>query len=127
MSDGKHKDMSTIIFISTSAEDQMRSCETLNNACIADERCKHKIFFRPIMQNVFQWISGARDKEDGDILLGCHEILYLPAHREAEIARLEETKNVVLKKNSMCFVGKDDTKVKKLVDWLLEETEEIKL
>ena len=121
-----HKDMSTIIFFSTSAEDQVRSCEVLNNACIADERCKHKIFFRPIMTNVFQWISGAKD-EKGEILLGCHEILYLPAPREEEIARLERTKNVVLKKNSMCIVGKDDTKVKKLIDWLLEETEEIEL
>ena len=124
--DAVHKPMSTIIFISTSAQDQMRSCETLNNACIADERCKHKIFFRPIMQNMFQWISGAKD-EEGNVLFGCHEILYLPSTREDDIARLEATKNVVLKKNSMCFVGNDETKVKRLIDWLLEETEEINL
>lgn len=125
----EHKPMSTIIFISTSSEDHLRSLETLNNACNADERCAHKIFFRPIMQNVFQWISGAKD-EEGKPLLGCHEVLYLPSSREVEIARLEATKNVVIKTNSMCIVGDNDkkkNKVKKLIDWLLEETEDIKL
>ena len=60
------------------------------------------------------------------IPIGCHEILYLPANRKEEIERLERTKNVVLKKNSMCFVNKEE-KIKKLINWLLEETEEIKL
>jgi len=130
--DGEQKEMKTIIFITTSPEDQVKSCETLNNACIADERCKHKIFFRPIMQNMFQWISGHRLDKDagGNVVLGNHEILYIPAHRELEITRLEQTKNVVLKINCMCFVGDNDQKklkVKKIIDWLLEETEEIRL
>ena len=128
MSDAVEKPMSTIIFISTSAEDQVKSCETLNNACNADERCQHRIFFRPVMPNIFQWVSGT--VEDGKIVLGCREIIYLPANRRTEIARLEMTKNVVLNINCMCFVGDNDKKqkkVKKIVDWLLEETEEIKL
>lgn len=123
--DAVHKDMSTIIFFSTSAQDHVKSLETLNNACIADERCKHRVFFRPLMTNVYQFINGNLDDE-GKPLLGCREILYLPSTRQDEIERLERTKNVTLKINSMCFVNKEE-KIKKLIDWLLEETEEIEL
>ena len=123
----EQKEMKTIIFTSASPENHLKSCETLNNACLADERCKHHIFFRPVMTNVFQWINGNKTADGKDVVLGNHEILYLPANKTEEIARLERTKNVVLKKNCMCFVGKDDTKVKNLINWLLEKTEEIEL
>ena len=125
-----HKDMSTIIFFSTSSDDHLKSIETLVEALRADGRCEHKICFRPITQNFYQILQGALDDDGHMQPIGCHEILYLPANRKEEIERLERTKNVVLKINSMCFVGNNDKKkhkIKKLINWLLEETEEIKL
>ena len=125
-----HKDMSTIIFFSTSSEDHIKSIETLVEALRADGRCEHKICFRPITLNFYQILRGELDDDGNMQPIGCHEILYLPVNRTEEIARLERTKNVVLKINSMCFVGDNDKKkhkVKKIIDWLLEETEEINL
>lgn len=125
-----HKDMSTIIFFSTSSDDLVKSVDTLVEALRADGRCEHKICFRPITQNFFQFIRGELDDDGVMQPIGCHEILYLPSIREAEIERLERTKNVVLKINGMCFVGNNDQKkykVKKIINWLLEETEEIEL
>ena len=123
------KEMKTIIFFSTSPEDHLKSLETLNNSLLADKRCKHRIFFRPIMNNFYQWIGGHKTK-DGTTILGYHEILYLPVTDEEIIQRLENTKNVIININCMCFVGNNDKKkrkVKQIIDWLLEETEEIEL
>lgn len=128
--DASQKPMSTIIFFSTSPDDHVKSIETLTEAIRADERCDHKICFRPITVNFYQFIRGIADKEGHMQPIGCHEILYLPSVRTEEIARLERTKNVVLKINSMCFVGDNDKKkykVKKIIDWLLEEREDIRL
>ena len=125
-----HKDMSTVIFFSTSAEDQMKSIETLVNGIKADGRCDHKVCFRPVTVNMFQFIGGVKNKDGSMEPIGCHEILYLPSTRIADIARLERTKNVVLRINSMCFVGDNDKKqrkLKKVIDGLLEETEGIRL
>ena len=130
MVDSEEKQMSTIIFFSTCAEDQTKSIETLVDGLKADERCSHKICFRPITLNFFQFIRGVKDDEKGMFPIGCHEILYLPINRKEEIERLERNKNVIIKINGMCFVGENDKKKKKLkniIDWLLEETEEIKL
>lgn len=121
-----HKDMSTIIFFSTSSEDQVKSIETLVEALRADGRCEHKICFRPLTVNFYQILRGVVQDNGNMIPVGCHEILYLPVSRKEEIERLERTKNVVLKKNSMCYVNKEE-KTKELINWLLEETEEIKL
>ena len=125
-----HKPMSTIIFFSTSSEDHIKSIETLVEALRADGRCEHKICFRPLTVNFYQILRGVVQDNGTMIPIGCHEILYLPSNRTEEIERLERTKNVVLKINSMCFVGDNDKKkrkIKKLIDWLLEETEEIEL
>ena len=130
MADAEHKPMSTIIFFSTSQNDHVRSIETLVDALRADGRCEHKICFRPITLNLFQFIRGELDDSNYMQPIGCHEILYLPVTREEEIERLKRTKNVVLEINCMCFVGENDKKklkVKKIIDWLLEETEEIRL
>ena len=131
MADAEHKPMSTIIFFSTSMEDHLKSIETLTEGFRADERCAHKVCFRPIMQNVFQFIGGALNEETGQMVpMGCHEIIYIPVTHEENIQRLEATKNVVLNINCMCFVGDNDKKKKKLekiINWFLEETEEIKL
>jgi hypothetical protein len=130
MADAKVKPMSTVIFFSTSPDDHVKSIETLTEAIRADERCDHNICFRPITVNFYQFIRGELDKEGHMQPIGCHEILYLPSVRTEEISRLERTKNVVLKINSMCFVGDNDKKkykVKKIIDWLLEEREDIKL
>lgn len=130
MADAEVKPMSTIIFFSTSPDDHIRSVNTLVQAIMADKRCDHKMCFRPISVNFYQFIRGELDKEGHMQPIGCHEILYLPSVRTEEIARLERTKNVVLKINSMCFVGDNDkkkNKVKKIIDWLLEEREDIKL
>ena len=126
MADAEVKQMSTIIFFSTSSDDHVKSVETLVEALRADGRCEHKICFRPITLNFYQILRGEKDDDGVMQPIGCHEILYLPANRTEEIERLERTKNVVLKKNSMCFVNKEE-KIKKLIDWLLEETEEIEL
>ena len=125
-----HKDMSTIIFFSTSSDDHLKSIETLVEALRADGRCEHKICFRPLTVNFYQILRGVVQDNGSMIPVGCHEILYLPVNRTGEIERLERTKNVVLKINSMCFVGDNDKKkykVKKLINWLLEEMEEIEL
>ena len=125
-----HKDMSTIIFFSTSSEDHVKSIETLVEALKADGRCEHKMCFRPLTVNFYQILRGELDDDGNMQPIGCHEILYLPVNREAEMARLEATKNVVLERNSMCFVGDNDKKkykVKKIIDWLLEEREDIML
>ena len=130
METAAHKPMSTIIFFSTSSDDHVTSIGTLIDALKADGRCEHKICFRPITLNFYQLIRGVVQDNGEMIPVGCHEILYLPSNRTEEIERLERTKNVVLKINSMCFVGDNDKKkrkVKKLIDWLLEETEEIEL
>lgn len=127
MVDAEIKPMSTIIFFSTSSDDHVTSIGALVDALKADGRCEHKICFRPITLNFYQLIRGVVQDNGRMIPVGCHEILYLPANRTEEI---ERTKNVVLKINSMCFVGDNDKKkrkVKKLIDWLLEETEEIQL
>ena len=120
-----HKPMSTIIFFSTSSEDHVKSIETLVEALRTDGRCEHKICFRPITLNFYQILRGEKDDDGNMQPIGCHEILYLPSNRTEEIERLERTKNVVLKINSMCFVGDNDKKkhkIKKLINWLLEET-----
>ena len=130
MADSEEKQMSTIIFVSNLADDQTKSIEALVNALKADGRCEHKICFRPITTNFFQFIRGVKDDDKGMFPIGCHEILYLPINRKEEIERLERNKNVIIKINSMCFVGDSDKKKKKLkniIDWLLEETEEITL
>lgn len=130
MADAEHKQMSTIIFFSTSSDDHIKSVETLVDGLNADERCKHKICFRPITMNFFQFIRGEKDEEDHMQPIGCHEILYLPVNRQEEINRLKRTKNVVLEINGMCFVGDNDKKklkLKKIIDWLLEEREDIRL
>ena len=131
MADAEHKQMSTIIFFSTSMEDHLKSIETLTEGFRADERCAHKVCFRPIMQNVFQFIGGTLNKETGQMVpMGCHEIIYIPVTHEKNIARLEQIKNVVLNINCMCFVGDNDKKklkLKKIINWFLEETEEIQL
>lgn len=121
-----HKSMSTIIFFSTSHDDHVKSVEALVEALRADGRCEHKICFRPVALNIFQLIRGVKDKLGNMQPIGCHEILYLPSTREQEIARLEDVKNVVFKRNSMCYVNNEE-RTKKLIDWLLEETEEIEL
>lgn len=126
MADAEVKQMSTIIFFSTSSDDHVKSVETLVEALKADGRCEHKICFRPITLNFYQLIRGVVQDNGSMIPVGCHEILYLPSNRTEEIERLERTKNVVLKKNSMCYVNKED-KIKKIIDWLLEETEEIEI
>lgn len=126
METATHKPMSTIIFFSTSADDHVKSVEALVGALRADGRCEHKICFRPVTVNFFQIIRGEKDEEGSMQPIGCHEILYLPSNRKVEIERLERTKNIVLKKNSMCFVNNEE-KIKKLIDWLLEETEEIEI
>ena len=126
MESAVHKPMSTIIFFSTSSEDHVKSVEALVEALRADGRCEHKICFRPVTVNFFQIIRGVVQDNGVMIPVGCHEVLYLPSNRKADIERLERTKNVVLKKNSMCYVNKEE-KIKKLIDWILEETEEIKL
>lgn len=126
MADGEVKQMSTIIFFSTSPDDHVKSVKTLVEALRVDGRCVHKMCFRPLAANFYQILRGELDDDGNMQPIGCHEILYLPAHRKEEIARLERTKNVVLKINSMCFVNKED-RTKKLIDWLLEETEEIEL
>lgn len=129
MADAVYKETKTIIFYTASANDNERSLTFLNDACRADERCEHRIFFKPLMTNVFMWFGGHYVKEDAQdkVAAGYHEIIYVPEPNKELIERLERTKNVVLKKNCMCFVGKDETKVKKLINWLLEETEEIEL
>lgn len=130
MADAEHKEMSTIIFFFTSPGDPVKSIETLIEALKADGRCEHKICFRAITWYFYQIIRGEKDDKGNMQPIGCHEILYLPANREEEIARLERTKNVVLNINCMCFVGENDKKklkVKKIIDWLLEETEDIRL
>ena len=131
MADAEVKPMSTIIFFSTSCQDHVKSIETLVDAMRADERCVHKVCFRPIMTNVFQLIGGVLDKKSGMMTpMGAHEIIYIPVTQEENIARLENIKNVVLNINCMCFVGDNDKKklkVKKIIDWFLEETEEIEL
>lgn len=132
MADAEVKDMKTIIFFSSSPDDHVKSIETLVDGFRADGRCEHKVCFRPIMTNVFQFIGGVRDEEKEAMLpIGCHEILYMsvPFH-EANIARLQNTKNIVLDINCMCFVGENDKKklkLKKIIDWFLEETEDIQL
>lgn len=130
MADAEVKDMKTIIFFSNTSDNHLRAAETLVEAIKADERCNHVLYFRPLMQNVYQVIRGAK-AEDGEItLIGCHEIIFVPGHRTELMDRIESTKNVILKINSMCFVGDNDKKkrkVKKVIDWLLEETEEIEL
>lgn len=126
METAAHKPMSTIIFFSTSSDDHVKSINCLVDALRADGRCEHKICFRPITVNFYQLIRGVVQDNGTMIPVGCHEILYLPSNRTEEIERLERTKNVVLKKNSMCFVNNED-KTKKLVNWLLEEMEEIEL
>ena len=130
MADAEQKEMKTIIFFSTSADDQVKSIETLVDAMTADERCQHTMCFRPITVNMFQFIRGVKDEEKGMFPIGCHEIIYLPANRTEERERLKRTKNVVLEINGMCFVGNNDQKkykVKKIIDWLLEEREDIRL
>lgn len=126
METAAHKPMSTIIFFSTSSDDHVKSINCLVEALRADGRCEHKICFRPITQNFYQILRGVVQNNGTMLPVGCHEILYLPVNRKEEIERLERTKNVVLKKNSMCFVNNED-KTKKLIDWLLEETEEIEI
>lgn len=126
METAAHKPMSTIIFFSTSSDDHIKSINCLVEALRADGRCEHKICFRPITQNFYQILRGVVQDNGSMIPVGCHEILYLPSNRTEEIERLERTKNVVLKKNSMCFVNNED-KTKKLIDWLLEEMEEIEI
>ena len=127
MADAEHKPMSTIIFFSTSMEDHLKSIETLTDGFRADGRCTHKVCFRPIMQNVFQFISGVLNEMTP---MGCHEIIYIPVTHKENIQRLERTKNIALNINCMCFVGENDEKkkkLKKIIDWFLEETEEIQL
>ena len=132
MADAEQKEVKTIIFFSSSPDDHVKSIDTLVEGFRADGRCEHKVCFRPIMTNVFQFIGGVKDEETGAMCpIGCHEILYMsvPFH-EANIARLRNTKNVVLDINCMCFVGENDKKkykLKKIIDWFLEETEEIQL
>ena len=126
METAAHKPMSTIIFFSTSSDDHIKSINCLVDALRADGRCEHKICFRPLTVNFYQLIRGVVQDNGTMLPIGCHEILYLPSNRKVEIERLERTKNVVLKKNGMCFVNNED-KTKKLVDWLLEETEEIEI
>ena len=131
MSDAEHKEMKTIIFFSTSVDDHIASMETLVEGFRADGRCEHKVCFRPIMANVYQFIGGALNEETGTMVpMGCHEILYIPVTHKENIERLERTKNVVLNINCMCFVGENDKKKKKLekiINWFLEETEDIQL
>lgn len=128
---GEQKPMSTIIFFSTSAEDHLKSIQTLADALREEEKCAHKICFRPLFINTYQFIRGEKDTESGQMFpIGCHEILYIPANRTDDIERLKRTKNVTLCINSMCFVGDNDKKkrkVEKIINWLLEETEEIEL
>lgn len=120
------KDMKTIIFFSTGPNEHMKSSECLINAIKADERCAHKLFFRPIMTNVYQVIRAEKDDEDIPHIVGCHEVLFIPEVRKDLIARLENTKNVVSKRNCMCFVNNKE-KTDKVINWLLEETEDIEL
>ena len=131
MADAYQKPVSTIIFFSTSKDDHIKSIETLYEGFKADERCAHRVCFRPIMQNVYQFIGGVVNEETGTMIpIGCHEILYMPVSRAQDIERLERTKNVVLNINCMCFVGDNDKKkykLKKIIDWFMEETEEIQL
>ena len=131
MADAEVKPVSTIIFFSITMDDHLKSIETLADGFRADERCAHKICFRPIMTNVYQFIAGVKAKDGTMDPIGCHEILYMSApFHEANIARLKNTKNVILDINCMCFVGENDKKkrkLKKIIDWILEETEEIKL
>ena len=127
MADAEVKDMKTIIFFSTERDKHLKSIGVFAEAARADERCAHKIFMRPLMMNVFQFIRGVRTDNDADII-GCHEIIFCPDGPTRE--RLSRIKNIVHEKDCMFIVGDSDVKKKRvneLIEWLLEETEEIKL
>ena len=120
----RHSEMKTIIFFSTSMEDQLKAIETFALAIQTEEKCHHKIFMRPLFMNVFQFVRGTEDKD----LIGAHEIIFCPIGASHD--RLLDIKNIHMDRNCMCFVGENDLKkkkVKKIIDWLLEETEELKI
>ena len=124
------KDVKTIIFQASSSDDMIASIKTLSEAIKLREDTAHKLFFVPLMLNMYLLSMGCVDTDGKKHIIGNHEIIFLPTVREDTIARIEATKNVLYKKSCMCFVGESDKNQKKLndiIDWVLEMKEDIDL
>ena len=122
--------MNTVIFYASTSDDLVESIKVLSEAIREREDTAHKLYFAPLMMNVYLLSMGCTDKDNKKHLIGNHEVIFIPNNRKETIERLEATKNVVAKKSCMCIVGDSDRKRKKLqklIDWLLEKEEEIKL
>lgn len=117
--------MKTIIFTGSNPENHYKAigflCEAIKDRKDAD----HKIFVRSVMPHVHLMSMGCEATDGEKHFIGEHEIIFIPSTMDEEIERLKRTKEVVMCKNGMSFVGEDVTKVNQIIDWLLEKTEDI--
>lgn len=122
-------ELKTIIFWANSKEDIIKSIAFLSEVIKNREDTQHKLFFAPLMLNIFKMGMGELDENGRPHFTGNHEIIFMPK-RDGDIQRLIQTKRIRYSKNCMCFVGDSEAKQKKandIVDWTLEIKEEIKL
>lgn len=120
--------MKTIIFYANSLEDSTTSLDYLINDIKDRDDAQHKLFFSFLMAQTYRISMGTQTDDGERHFVGEHEVIFIPSGRQQDIDRLKETKDVIFYKNCMSVAGPQRAeKRQKLIDWLLEITEEINL
>ena len=115
--------MKSIIFYITDKSDGVKAVQDLCDSIKAREDAGHKLYFKFLMAGAYVITMGTEDADGNKFFVGEHEIIFIPVHRQGDIERLKETKEVVWYKNCMIMAG-DNEKARALrdllIDWLLE-------
>ena len=120
--------MKTIIFYTNSREDSLASVEYLINDIKSRDDAQNKLFFSFLMENTYRISMGTKTDDGEKHFIGEHEVIFIPGGRQQDIERLKEVKNVIFYKNFMSIAVPQRTeKRNKIIDWLLELTEDIEL
>ena len=122
--------MKTIIFHYSNPDALYTSVGHLCKVIKERKEAKHRLFIRPLMQYIYTISMGCETTDGERNFIGEHEVIFVGSHMTDVIERLKRTKDIVCDINGMCIVGTSEEKqekTNKLIDWLLEKEEEIKL
>ena len=129
--DAKKNDVQTIIFYVTDKEDGLKAVKYLTDDIKANEEANHKLYFRFLMNDMYQVTMGCTDDDGQKHLIGNHEVLFIPSSKLGKWdVSFSENKKIIFQKNCMIMAGEGEkTKAMRalLIDWLLEKKKEIKL
>ena len=121
----------TILFYVTDKEDGIKAVKYLIDDIKANDEAQHKLFFRPMMRGTYYISMGTTDDKGNRYMIGDHELLFMPQNSfEFLDGTFKENKTIILQKNCMVIAGETEKASElrnKIINWLLEKTEEVEL